>query len=89
MYVRHFDTALVPLEKERAIELVLTGRDGEAFVFENANEGQNPRRSWMTPTADGFISGSELTRTDGTTYEIQVSYRRVQRPPPDQPPARP
>lgn len=77
MYVRHFDPALVPMEAEHAIALVLVGREGETFRFENANEGQNPRRSWMTRTADSFVSGSELARPDGGTDEIRVEYRRI------------
>lgn len=76
MYVRHFDPALVPLEKERAIRLHLIRRDGEKFYFENVNEGQNPVRSTMTRTPSGFESRSILARDDGTTDEIRVEYRR-------------
>jgi hypothetical protein len=77
MYVRHFSPALVPMETEGAIALVLVGRQGETLLFENANEGQNPRRSWMRRTADGFVSASELARPDGSTDEIRVEYRRT------------
>lgn len=76
MYVRHFDPALVPMEEEKAIELVLVGRDGDAYLFENANPGQNPRRSTLTRTPEGFTSVSELERPDGSTDEIRSSYRR-------------
>lgn len=76
MYVRHFDTALVPLEKELAIELRLVERRGDAFVFRNVNEGQNPVRSVMTRTGEGFTSVSYLARPDGSTDEIRVAYRR-------------
>lgn len=74
MYVRHFDTALVPMEKERAIELLLVERDGEAFHFENVNEGQNPLSSTMTRTDDGFESVSIL----GGGGEIRVEYERTE-----------
>lgn len=77
MYVRHFDTALVPLEKERAIALRLVEKRDQSYFFENVNEGQNPRRSVMTRTEDGFTSVSYLSRPDGSTDEIRVSYERV------------
>ena len=78
MYVRHFDTALAPLEKEGAIELRLVEREGDRFVFENAREGRNPTRSIMTRTEDGFTSVSYLARPDGSTDEIRVTYRRAE-----------
>lgn len=77
MYVRHFDPSLVPMEKERAIELVLVDRRGDAWLFENAIAGQNPRRSTLTRTPDGFASVSELVRPDGSMDEIRSSYRRA------------
>lgn len=77
MYVRHFDTALVPLEKERAIELRLVEQRDRSFVFENVHEGQNPRRSVLTRTAEGFTSVSYLSRPGGDTEEIRVSYEQA------------
>lgn len=77
MYVRHFDRSLVPMEHERAIALALVDRRGDAWVFENRNAGQNPRRSILTRTPDGFASVSELVRPDGSTDEIRSSYRRA------------
>lgn len=76
MYVRHFDTALVPLEKERAIALRLVERRDRSFFFENRNEGQNPRRSVLTRTDEGFTSVSYLARPDGSTDEIRVEFER-------------
>lgn len=76
MYVRHFDAALVPLERERAIRLRHVGQDGDVHHFENTNEGQNPVRSTLTRTEHGFVSRSVLARPDGSTDEIHVEYRR-------------
>jgi hypothetical protein len=76
MYVRHFDPALVPLEEEHAIRLRLTGREGDAFIFENTREGENPRSTVMTRTSVGFTSWSELARPDGTSDTIRVEYHR-------------
>lgn len=76
MYVRHFDPALVPLEEGRAIRLRLTGREGDAFTFENTREAENPRSTVMTRTSEGFTSWSELARPDGTTDTIRVEYHR-------------
>lgn len=78
MYVRHFDPALVPLEKERAIELELVERKGADFLFENVHDDENPRRSVLSRTGEGFVSRSELARPDGSTDEIRVEYRRVE-----------
>lgn len=77
MYVRHFDPALVPMEEEHAIRLRLTGILRDTFVFENANEGENPTRTVMVRTVSGFTAWSELRRADGTTDTIRVEYRRV------------
>lgn len=82
MYVRHFDPALVPLEEGHAIELRLVRRDGGSFVFRNVREGENPRRSVMTRTEDGFASWSELARPDGSADTIRVEYRRIDPGPP-------
>lgn len=77
MYVRHFTPALVPLEKEGALALRFTGRDGDAFRFENVRE-ENPRRSVIRRTGpDRVTVRSELLRDDGTVDEIRVEYRRV------------
>lgn len=76
MYVRHFDPALVPLEKEQAIRLRLVEWDDDTFFFENTNQGQNPVRSVVTRTPDGFVSRSYLDRPDGSTDTIEVEYRR-------------
>lgn len=77
MYVRHFDPALTPLEKDHAIKLRLERRQGDAFFFENVYEGENPRRSVMERTAGGFVAMSELARPDGATDTIRVEYHRV------------
>jgi uncharacterized protein YndB with AHSA1/START domain len=77
MYVRHFDPALVPYEEGEALALRLTGREGDAFVFENVRAGANPVRSVLTPTRAGFASTSELAGPDGSTSEIRVEYERV------------
>lgn len=76
MYVRHFDAALVPLEEEHALRLELVGREGDAFLFENTRPGENPRRSRLERTADGFTSWSELARPDGSADTIFVAWRR-------------
>jgi len=78
MYVRHFDPALVPMEKEDAIGLRLVNREGDAFHFENVAEGRNPRTTVMRRTDEGFVSRSVLAQADGSTREIQVAYTRVE-----------
>ncbi len=77
MYVRHFDTSLVPLEEEHAIKLVLSAHTTNSFIFRNAYEEENPRRSVLTRTDRGFVSLSELARSDGSTDTIQVEYHRT------------
>jgi len=77
MYVRHFTPELVPLEEERALELRVTGREGDTVFFENVRE-ENPRRSemrWLGP--DRVLVRSELLRDDGSVDEIRVEYRRA------------
>jgi len=77
MYVRHFTPELVPLEEERALELRVTGREGDTVFFENVRE-ENPRRSemrWLGP--DRVLVRSELLREDGSVDEIRVEYRRA------------
>jgi hypothetical protein len=78
MYVRHFDPALVPWEKEDAIGLRLVKREGDAFHFRNVVEGRNPRTTEMRRTDGGFVSRSVLSDPDGSTREIRVEYTRVE-----------
>jgi Domain of unknown function (DUF6265) len=77
LYVRHLDPALVPQEDGPAIRLHLTERHGDTFVFQNVRPGENPVRSVLVRTADGFTSWSELARPDGRTDTIRVAYRKV------------
>ena len=77
MYVRHFDTALLPLEKDHAIRLRLSRTDGDTFVFENVRAGENPRVSVMTRTDQGFTAWSELVGASGGADTIRVEYRRI------------
>jgi len=74
MYVRHFDTALVSLEKDRAIRLRLSRADGDTFVFESVRPGENPRVSVMTRTDQGFTASSELGGASGRSNTIRVEY---------------
>lgn len=76
LYVRHFDPQLVPMEDE-AIRLRLVERHGDAFHFENVDEGRNPRTSVLTRTGEGFVSSSHLVDSEGETSEIRVEYERV------------
>lgn len=79
LYVRHFDSSLVPLEEEGAIELRLVEVADRRFVFENSKPGSNPQRTVLTRTEAGFASVSYLARPDGSVDELRVSYERVDR----------
>lgn len=77
MRVRHFDTALVPMEKEEAIILKVASAAGATTSFENPVHGR-PKRTILTRTGvDSFTSRSEIIRDSGETSLIQVALERV------------
>jgi hypothetical protein len=79
MRMRHYDTALTPMEKEEPIRMILVSGDGTRFVFENPVNNV-PKRSIVTRNgADGYTGRSEIIRTSGEVALIETVWERVGR----------
>lgn len=74
---RHFDSALVPMEKGDAIILRLAGlRDKEAR-FENPVHAR-PKTSRITRTGpDSYVGRSEVIADDGKVSVIEATWQRT------------
>ena len=77
MRLRHFDTALAPMEKEEPIRLTLRESDGARFVFENPVNNV-PKRSIITRVGEnGYTGRTEIIRDTGEQVLHQTTWERV------------
>jgi WD40 repeat protein len=77
--LRHFDSALVPMEKGDAIILQLVGLDEKEARFENPVHSR-PKTSRITRTgADSYVGRSEVIADDGKVSVIEAIWQRVSR----------
>jgi hypothetical protein len=77
MRMRHFDTALKPMEKEEPLLLLLRESDGTRFVFENPVNNV-PKRSIVTRVGEnGYTGRSEIIRESGELALIETVWERV------------
>lgn len=77
MLLRHFDTALAPMEKEEPIRLLLRESDGTRFVFENPVNNV-PKRSIVTRVGEnGYTGRTEIIRDTGEQVLHQTTWERV------------
>lgn len=80
MRLRHFDTALTPMEKEEPLRLLLAHADGTRFVFENPVNNV-PKRSIVTRVGEnGYTGRSEIIRDNGEMTLIETAWERVGAP---------
>lgn len=80
MRMRHFDTALTPMEKEEPLRLLLASTDGTRFVFENPVNNV-PKRSIVTRVGEnGYTGRSEIIRDTGEVTLIETVWERVAAP---------
>lgn len=80
MRLRHFDTALTPMEKEEPIRLLLVSTDGTRFAFENPVNNV-PKRSIVTRVGEnGYAGRSEIVRDTGEVTLIETTWERVGAP---------
>lgn len=87
-YFRHFTPELVPWEKGDATLLNLSSSDAKKIEFVNPVNGQPKRAILLRVDAGTYISRSEIVPDQGDMQVIEITYHRVNPPPPEKPNAK-